>query len=198
MCASRRGLEVPLLRLHRIVLVLLAGAYLCGVWLDGVGSSVPSRLLPRTANYFLQVAALFPRAAEASIDYRAEGWVCSDQQWEEFDTRPYFPIDSDNKENRFQRVMHFFRTDRTTMRALETYLIESHNSGRHDDGLPRERKIEGVRLVSLRIPLPLPGDPLQRVDRRPLAQYPDSEKQAFYHTPKSKLTSSCAPGQGGQ
>ncbi len=184
--------------MSRILLALLAGSYLAGVWLDGIGSSLPARLLPRTATYFLQVAALFPRAAEASIDYRAEGWVCADQQWEEFDTRPYFPIDSGNKENRFQRVMHFLRTDRTTMRALETYLIESHNSGRHDDGLPRERKIVGVRLVSLRIPLPSPGDALQHVERRPLAQYPDSERQPFYHTPKSKLTASCTLGEGGQ
>jgi len=172
MSASNRAFEASV---SRILLALLAGSYLAGVWLDGIGSSLPARLLPRTATYFLQVAALFPRAAEASIDYRAEGWVCADQ-----------------------RVMHFLRTDRTTMRALETYLIESHNSGRHDDGLPRERKIVGVRLVSLRIPLPSPGDALQRVERRPLAQYPDSERQPFYHTPKSKLTASCTLGEGGQ
>ncbi len=147
-------------------LVLLGGAYLAGVWLDGVGSTLPSAVLPRTPNYFLQVAALFPKAATASIDYRAEGWVCADKNWEEFDTRPYFPLDADTKENRFQRVMHFFRDDRPTMHALEAYLIESHGSGRHEDGLSSDKAIVGVRFVSLRLPLPVPGQPLARVQRR--------------------------------
>src|SRR6202042_3275298 len=57
-----------------IALRILAGAYLAGVWLDGVGSTLPSHLLPRVPNYFLQIAALFPRAATMSIDYRAEAW----------------------------------------------------------------------------------------------------------------------------
>lgn len=174
----------------------LAGAYLGGVWLDAVGSTLPSDVLPRAANYFLQVAALFPRAAVMSIDYRAEGWVCADHSWEEFDTRPYFPIDADNKENRFQRVMHFFRSDRPTMHALEGYLVERHNAGRQDDGLAHGRTIAGVRLVSLRIPLPAPGDPLQRMQRRPLSEYPPAQKQSFYHTPESKLAERCgSPGQ---
>ncbi len=61
----------------RIVLTGLAGAYLAGVWLDGVGSTLPSRALPRVANYFLQIAALFPKAATMTIDYRAEAFVCA-------------------------------------------------------------------------------------------------------------------------
>jgi hypothetical protein len=175
----------------------LAGAYLAGVWLDAVGSTLPSNVLPRAANYFLQVAALFPKAAVMSIDYRAEGWVCADQSWEEFDTRPYFPIDADNKENRFQRVMHFFRLHRPTMHALEAYLVERHNSGRQDDGLARGRTIAGVRLVSLRIPLPAPGDALQRMQRRPLSEYPAAQKQTFYHTTESKLRERCGSPDGG-
>ena len=102
-----------------IALRVLAGAYLAGVWFDGVGSTLPSHLLPRVPNYFLQVAALFPRAATMTIDYRAEAWVCADRKWEELDTRPYFPLDPEDKENRFQRVMHFFRQDETTMHALD-------------------------------------------------------------------------------
>jgi hypothetical protein len=49
----------------------------------------------------------------------------------------------------------------------------------------------------LRIPLPAPGDPLRRVERRPLSDYPDTEKQTFYHTPKSKLADRCGTKTGG-
>ena len=178
--------------MRRWILAGLAAAYLAGVWMDGVGSTLPSSILPRSANYFLQVSALFPYAALASIDYRAEGWVCAENKWEEIDTRPYFPIDADNKENRFQRVMHFYRENRPTMHALETYLIEAHDAGRADDGIPRNVPIAGVRFSSLRIPLPQPGEPLTRSERKPLSEYPESERQLFYHTRRSKLEARCA------
>jgi hypothetical protein len=176
----------------RTALKLVAAAYLAGVWLDGSGTTLPAKVLPRTANYFLQVAALFPRAATMSIDFRAEGWVCRDRAWVELDTRPYFPIDPNDKENRFQRVMHFFRQDETTMHALDAYLVDSHGSGAHDDGIPRDAALGGARLSSLRIPLPKPGDTLERASHRPLADYPDDERQVFYHTPKSKIAARCA------
>ena len=187
--------------MRRWILAAIASAYLAGVWLDGVGSTLPSSILPRSLNYFLQVSALFPYAALASIDYRAEGWVCPNGadgangvsgKWEEIDTRPYFPIDADNKENRFQRVMHFYRDNRPTMHALEAYLIEAHNEGRADDGIPRDVPIAGVRFSSLRIPLPQPGEHLTRSERLPLSEYPESERQLFYHTRRSKLEARCA------
>jgi hypothetical protein len=177
----------------RAGLKVLAAIYLAGVWLDGVGSNLPAKVLPRTANYFMQIAALFPKAAVMSIDYRAEGWVCADQKWEELDTRPYFPIDPDDKENRFQRVMHFFREHRPTMQALDAYLVAAHNDGKHADGIPEGRAIGGIRVQSLRIPLPKPGDPLTRPTRRPLASYPDEQRAFFYHTRKSKLAERCGP-----
>lgn len=178
--------------MRRWILVGIASTYLAGVWLDGVGSTLPSSILPRSLNYFLQVSALFPYAALASIDYRAEGWVCAESKWEEIDTRPYFPIDADNKENRFQRVMHFYRENRPTMHALEAYLIEAHAAGRADDGIPHDVPIAGVRFSSLRIPLPEPGQPLTRSERRPLSEYPESERKLFYHTRRSKLEARCA------
>jgi hypothetical protein len=180
-----------------IALRVLAGSYLAGVWLDGVGSTLPSRVLPRVPNYFLQVAALFPRAATMSIDYRAEAWVCADRKWEELDTRPYFPLDPEDKENRFQRVMHFFRQDETTMHALDAYLVQSHATGKGLDGIDSVKPIGGVRLLSLRIPLPNPGEPLQRNRRLPLSAYPDDERHVFYHTPRSKAAERCgSPGEG--
>ena len=176
----------------RVVLRAVAAAYLLGVWLDGVGSGIPAVLLPRAANYFVQVSALFPRAAVASIDYRAEGFACDDGAWMELDTRPYFPIDPDDKENRFSRVMHFFRENRTTMTALDSYLVDKHNAGKHEDGIPRDRAIGGVRLWSLRTPIPSPGDRLERASRHPLSSYPEKQRQAFYHTPASRVAERCA------
>jgi hypothetical protein len=178
----------------RVALVTLSGVYLAGVWLDGVGSTIPSTVLPRAANYFLQVAALFPTAATMSIDYRAEAWVCADKKWEELDTRPYFPIDPDDKENRFQRVMHFFREDRTTMQALDTYLVERHLSGKGLDGIDALKPIAGIRVMSLRIPLPKPGEPLERSRRLPLAEVPAGERHGFYHTRRSKIAARCGYG----
>ncbi len=175
----------------RVTLWALAAAYLAGVWLDGSGTGIPAKILPRVPNYFLQVAALFPRAAVASIDYRAEGFVCAEGAWMEIDTRPYFPIDPDDKENRFARVMHFFRQDRRTMTALDSYLVEKHNEAHREDGIPSDRSIGGVRLLSLRIPLPSPGDPIEAVSRRPLASYPEEQRKVFYHTPRSKLAERC-------
>jgi len=178
-------------RSGRTALKVLGAVYLAGVWLDGVGSNLPAKVLPRTANYFMQIAALFPKAAVMSIDYRAEGWVCADGEWEELDTRPYFPIDPDDKENRFQRVMHFYREHRKTMQALDAYLVDSHNAGKHADGIPADRAIGGIRVESLRIPLPKPGDALERPKRRPLAWYPDEQRAFFYHTRESKLRRRC-------
>jgi hypothetical protein len=175
----------------RVALRVFAGAYLLGVWLDGSGTGIPARILPRTANYFVQVSALFPWAATASIDYRAEGFICSEGAWMELDTRPYFPIDPEDKENRFNRVMHFFRENRPTMTALDSYLVDNHNSARSEDGIPRGRAIGGVRLSSLRVPIPSPGDRLERVSRQPLSFYPEEQRKAFYHTPRSKLAERC-------
>jgi hypothetical protein len=178
----------------RTALRWLACAYLVGVWLDGVGSTLPRAVLPRAANYFLQVAALFPRAATASIDYRAEGWVCADKRWSEIDTRAYFPLDPDDKENRFQRVMHFFRTEERTMHALDDYLVDAHAAGHHPDGIALDQRIGGVRLSSLRIPLPKPGDAIEPMRRLPLSEYPEDERHVFYHTPRSRLAERCGKG----
>src|SRR5580693_9476133 len=131
---------------RRVALRVVAPIYLVCIWLDSAGCSLPSDVLPRVANYFVQVAALFPYAAMTSIDYRAEGYICETGEWAELDTRPYFPIDPDDKENRFSRVMHFFRDNRPTMQALDAYLVNSHASGKQLDGIPPDWALGGVRL----------------------------------------------------
>jgi hypothetical protein len=184
------------------ILVAVAGLYLAGVWLEAVGSNIPSALLPRTPLYFLQVAALFPHAAVNVIDYRAEVWLCKEHRWQELDTRPYFPLDPNDKENRFQRVMHFFRDNRPTMHALDDYLVHGHAEGGRNDGIPDDAQLGGIRVLSLRLPLPSPGAPLEREERKPLADYPKDVRKNFYYTTKSRRAERCgyteprrAPGQ---
>lgn len=174
------------------LLVVLAALYLVGIFLEAVGSRWPSRALPRSAVYFLQVAKLFPRAARMSIDYRAEGWLCENATWAEIDVRPYFPIERDNKENRFHRGLFFFRRDRQTMQALEKYVIESHQGSLSSQAsVPRSQRIGGIRFSSLRIPLPKPGETIERYSRKPLAVYPESQQKAWYFTPQSRREERC-------
>lgn len=188
-------------------MLALAAVYLAGVWLEGVGSNIPSAVFPRTAVYFFQIAALFPRAAVNVIDYRAEGWVCSERRWRELDTRAYFPLDPDDKENRFQRLMHFFRESRPVMQALDAYVVSehAHPSTAVDDGIPHSEALGGIRVLSLRLPIPTPGGPVERRTRLPLSTYPDSVRKHFYRTPRPKRADRCgtqgvrpAAGEGGQ
>lgn len=179
-------------RRARIALRVLAVGYLASIALDGAGCSLPSQVLPRAAAYFTQVSVLFPRAAHATIDYRAQAWVCSRQAWIELDTRPYFPIDPDDKENRFNRTMHFFRENRETMQQLDRYLVWSHDVHPGDDGIAPGERIGGVRVLSLRIPIPKVGSAFERYRRHPLADYPESERKYFYHTPESVRDRRCA------
>jgi hypothetical protein len=177
----------------RGVLLVLGGLYLAGVWLEGAGTGIPGVVLPRTPLYFLQIAALFPRAATNVIDYRAQGWVCKERKWREIDTRAYFPLDPDDKENRFQRVMHFFRDNRPTMHALDQTIVSMHGSAElsRPDGISDDLALGGIRVLSLRLPLPDPGAPLERIQRKPLSEYPKSERKYFYYTPERKREERC-------
>ncbi len=189
---------------HRVstALRICAVVYFASLWFETVVIRVPLslmpgttefriRILPRSLAYFTQVAALFPRAATFAIDYRAEGYVCRASEWSELDTRPYFPLDPDDKENRFQRVMYFFHNHRSTLKALEAYLVDRHNEGRNDDAIPSEDKIGGVRLMSIRAPLPEIGAPLVRVHRLPLSEIPEAERKRFYQTTSRVITERC-------
>ncbi len=180
-------------RFLRMGLRIVAALYLVGMWLDAIGCTAPSRVVPHALDYFMEVAALFPEAASGAIDYRAEGWLCEDARWQELDTRPYFPLDPDDKENRFQRALNFYRDDPAVERALDAYLVERHNAGRADDGLARGAPIGGLRFVRVRIPIPPPGTPLEPFSRRPLTDLPASEKETLYRTPKARIAERCGP-----
>ena len=168
----------------RGVVIALAALFLVTVWLDGVGSTWPQKLMPRPWVYFAQVAALFPHAAEVAIDYRAEGWSCADKKWVEVDVRPYFQIERDTKENRFERVLYFYRKERKVMRELEEYVVKRHNAS----STPR---IGGTRFLSLRIPFPPPGGKAARWEHKPLASYPKEQRHDWYWTPRAKRVERC-------
>jgi hypothetical protein len=171
---------------------LLAACYLLGVWLEGVGWGAPLHAnLPHWLDFFTQVSALFPHAAQYSIDYRAEGYVCDAGAWQEIDTRPYFPIDENDKENRFQRVMFFYRRQKTVMNAVDRFLVDSHDGGKEDDGIPSDKQIGGVRLFSIRGPLPVIGAPLVRVHRVPLSQIPEKERKLWFSTDSATISERC-------
>ena len=174
----------------RFALIALAGAYLAGVWIDGVGSNLPADILPGPIVYFLQVASLFPRAATVTVDYRAEAWICGEKRWAEIDVRPYFRLDAEHKENRFHRVMHFYRQHRQTMEALELYLVEAHNRGGADDGIPGE-PVGGMRFLSVRTPLPAPGEKVAAWTRLPASAYSGDDRHDWYWTPKSRRDERC-------
>jgi hypothetical protein len=169
----------------RSALVVLAGIYLTAIWLDGVGTRLPSRFLPSPLLFFVAYTALFPNAATAAIDYRAEGYSCKDHQWTELDVMPWFPVDADNKESRFHRALQMYRKDRKVMRALEEYVIRRNN-----DSSSRS-PIVGVRFSSIRAPLPAVGSHVDASGFRPLASYPESQKHAWYYTPASKRRERC-------
>lgn len=177
-------------------LTLVACAYFAAVFLESAGSKLPARWLPRPLLFFAQDAALFPRAAQAAIEYRAEGWLCKEQRWKEIDTRPYFPIDADDKENRFYRAMHFFELgprgrgpeaeDRPTMQALDDFLVEHHDAAGANGG-----RLGGIRVARVSVPIGKPGDPQERYERHPLDSYPESYRHDLYWTKGTKRDERC-------
>lgn len=164
--------------------ITLAGLYLVTVWLDGVGSNWPAKLTPRPWLYFSQVAALFVNAAPKVIDYRAEGWSCSEHRWTEVDVRPFFRIDADNKENRFQRALQFYRKNRNVMRALEDFIVARQNAS-------GSARIGGVRFSSLRLDYPAPGQRVAPFEQKPLSAYSGEQKHDWYWTPSSHRAQRC-------
>ena len=179
--------------LHRL-LVAVAGCYLAAIFLGSLGSSLPRDLLPRSFLYFTQVACLFPHAATHTIEYRAAGFSCKEGKFQELDDREYFPIHADDKESRFHRVGHFYRSNHTVMAALDRHLVQRHNEhvergNEATDGI--EGRIGGILVMSLRIPLPAPGTVAPRFTRTPLLEIPRDWRKAWYRTPETRRREVC-------
>ena len=172
-----------------LALRIIALLYLACMWLEAAGFHAQTRKLPGPLLYFVQTATLFPNAAKASIDYRAEGWLCDAQKWVELDTRPYFPMHANDKENRFQRVLHFYRENRPTMQSLESYVLAHASVPATLTGGPDT--LGGVRFLSLRLPIPQPGQSVAHVVREPLDAFPESLRHNWYWTPQSRRQRNC-------
>jgi len=178
----------------KLILPVIAGIYLAAIWLDSVKDSLVVKVLGRPLAFFTQEAGLFPKAAVASIDYRAEGWACKEERWVELNLAPDFPMDSDHKENRFSRFMGFYLKDMSGMakaiHALEDYLVSRNNRRALDAAAAGDKSppplISGVRLLSLRIPLGKPGEPSERYVRRPLEAYPEEMRKYWFRGPELK------------
>jgi hypothetical protein len=95
-------------------------------------------------------------------------------------------MDADNKENRFYRALHFFKGNRPGSQAIDEYLVTRHNLR-----VGHDERIGGVRLLSLREPLPEPGKPIAPYARRALDTYPADERKNWYWTPNSKRAARC-------
>jgi hypothetical protein len=148
-------------------------------------------LVPGPVRLFTECACLFPEAQQVSTDFRLEAWSCERGRFEEIDYRPYFPMRPDDKENRFQRLGHFYRRNPKVMGQLEDFLRGRHNAAAAtEDGV--EGKIGGIRLLSVRTPQPPPGGAIERFHRRPLVEIPEDNKHIFYQTTEKQRAARCA------
>lgn len=173
----------PLLRL---ALTIAGALYIAGVFIEGAGGHL-EKLVFRPVLFFCQIAALFPHGATHRIEYRAEGLPCQGPAFE-VDVRHFFPIHSDDKESRFDRALHFYRTDRPTMEALESYVRSRYNR-------EAPEKIAGVVFLSLRVPIPAPGSSFPRYERAPLPDFPKEQRKVWYATSRDTVNERCAKGE---
>src|SRR5262249_42884855 len=124
----------------RISLAVVAGIYFLGLLHHG--------WVPQPAQFFVDATKLFPDANPVSMEVRLEAWSCSDKAWKLIDPRPYFPMRSDDKESRFQRLAYFYgvraskppkglpkdkQPERIAMRALDEFILAHHAAV--DDGV---------------------------------------------------------------
>ncbi|HEY2748453.1 MAG TPA: hypothetical protein VGL86_27710 [Polyangia bacterium] len=155
--------------------IALAGAvlYLAFVWLDAVGTHVPTTILPRPVSFFVQVAQLFPRAAVDAIEWRAKGFHCDRRKFGELDLSPYFPIHANDKEGRFDRALFFHLENKRVLEALDAYIADAE--GKRGD------RLGGVMLLSLRTPIAPPGSDEPRYERLPVDEIPPSVKRTYWY-----------------
>lgn len=185
MLAAARGPGSPA---FRRLLAALAALYLAGIWLDAAGVPL-NEIVPRPILYFMQVARLFPHALPMTTEFRAEAAACGSDEFHELDVRPFFPVRANDKENRFERALFFYRNQRLVMHALDRYLVDSVN--RTGAGT-----IAAVRFMSLRIPIPPPGHVTKPYQRQPIADYPPDYRKYWYETPAKMRRERCKRIEG--
>lgn len=150
----------------------------------------------RPAVFFTESTALFPHSNEVVLEYRLEVWGCG-QGWRPIDPRPYFPIEPEDKESRFQRLGYFYfnsrrapdARERAVAKALDAYISRRHAAGA-DDGAPGP--IGGIRVMKATRAFPLPGDPVARYHYDPFATLPGDQIKEKYATPANERERRCA------
>ncbi|TMQ06303.1 MAG: hypothetical protein E6J90_46720 [Deltaproteobacteria bacterium] len=155
---------------------------------------LPDSRWTRPAVFFTEATALFPSANAVVLEFRLEAWACG-KGWQPIDPRPYFPIQPDDKESRFQRLGYFYfnhksltRRDREAAEALDRYIAARHAD--LDDGVAGP--IGGIRVVKVVRPFPAPGEPVERYHFDPFAQAPSDERREKYATPEAETRRRCA------
>lgn len=169
----------------RWLAAILGALYLACVWLDGTGTGIPNATLPLPVRTFIQVSQLFPRAADDSIEWHAKAWRCDGGGFQELDLAPDFPIHAGDKESRFDRAMFFFLRNHRVLEALDDYLVRAEREAGHP-------AIGGVMLLSVRIPIPKPGEAEERYRWHPSNDYPASQRRYWYVTPEDVRLERCA------
>jgi hypothetical protein len=170
----------------RIALVVVAGLYFFALMKH------PSQKYQPFA-YFTECTKLFPEADNVALEFHVDAWSCDQHAWVPIDPRPYFPIEADDKESRFQRLGYFY-ADRGTKEERRTvlYALDEWFVGRHasvDDGLAGP--IGGIRVIKVRRQLPSVGDPVERYVYRPLAVPPPDQAQELFHSPGKSRKDRC-------
>lgn len=139
--------------------------------------------------YFATCTGLFPEAdwvgsdkeheVPGSKEFRIEAFSCDRARWEMLDPQPYFPIQSDDKESRLPRIIHFYIEEGDTAQArgaahaIEGYLLEHHADDGVDDGVPG--RIGGIRISRDAHPVGTPGDDVPRYHYDPLSPLPATD-----------------------
>lgn len=184
----------------RVALVVVAGLYYLALLKH------PSQKYQPFA-YFTETTKLFTDADQIALEYHLDAWSCTEHAWVPLDPRPYFPIEADDKESRFQRLGYFYadrgskEERRTVLYALDDYIVGRHPTV--DDGVTGP--IGGIRLVKVKRPLPEPGDHIDRYVYRPLAPVPADIGKELFHAPGSRRKERClgpgsasSPDEGGE
>jgi hypothetical protein len=156
----------------------------------------PNRFQPFA--FFAQATKLFPDVDAVALEFRLEAWSCDRHGWVPIDPRPFFPIEADDKESRFQRFGYFYADRgnkderRMILGALDDYIVGRHDHV--DDGITGA--IGGIHLYKWRHALPKPGEPVARYVYRPLTPVPADEKSELFHTPAATRKQRCLGGAG--
>lgn len=185
----------------RAVLVLLSLAYFFFMVLGQFRSGLAYRMLPGPILFFTQIAGLFTSAKKDDVDFRAEGWSCEKGRFQEIDIRPFFPIQFENKENRFQRTLYFYRHHQKVIESLDQYLTQNYNRTYALLGKPEQlgelekpgkmERIGGIRFVAARTPIPNPEAKILRYHRRSLSEYPLDQIKPLYESSPLEIWGNC-------